>query len=104
MKGGVLVDAKDNAYLEYLEAQFEDERHEETEDRASCSGTLPSRHERTIPQMNRRYTKCQAVLDEIGKWLVVGFWVLVALVVVWTGTLWFYGLPILILNCILHPN
>ncbi len=31
MKGGVLVDAKDNAYLEYLEAQFEDERHEETE-------------------------------------------------------------------------
>ena len=54
--------------------------------------------------MNRRNTKCQAVLDEIGKWLVVGFWVLVALVVVWTGTLWFYGLPILILNCILHPN
>ena len=54
--------------------------------------------------MNRRYTKCQAVLDEIGKWLVVGFWVLVALVVVWKGTLWFYGLPILILNCILHPN
>jgi hypothetical protein len=31
MKGGVLVDAKDNAYLEYLEAQFEDERREETE-------------------------------------------------------------------------
>lgn len=54
--------------------------------------------------MNRRSTKCHAILEEVGKWLVVGFWALVAIVIVGIGTIWFYGLPIFALNSMFHLN
>lgn len=85
------MDAKDNAYLEFLEAQFEEEKRE-TRDKAARRARRHSRADMHANSSQREWVF----------WLLVLFWTFVAMLVVALGTVWFWGLPVLALGMLTH--